>query len=208
VGFYSDKVLPHILHYACAPKPIRKQRRKVVPRARGRVLEIGMGSGHNLRYYDRERVDLVWGLEPSAAMRRLAGPRVAEAPFEVRFLDLPGEEIPLEDDSVDTVLSTYTLCSIPDRPRALEQMRRVLKPGGELLFLEHGEAPDEAIRRRQQRFNPIWSRLFGGCTLDQAIPELIAAAGFEISDLEAMYVPGVPMKFAAYEFWGVARAHT
>jgi len=199
-------VFPYILHLACSPKPIRRQRRKIVPRARGRVLEIGLGSGHNLRFYDPSKVEMVWGLEPAEPMRRLARSRVEQAPFEVRLLDLPGEEIPLEDDSVDTVLTTYTLCTISDGAKALEGMRRVLKPGGELLFLEHGVAPDEGIRRRQQRANPVWRRLFGGCQLIQPIPELIRRAGFTIEEMEAMYVPGVPIKIAAYEYWGVARA--
>jgi ubiquinone/menaquinone biosynthesis C-methylase UbiE len=205
MGFYENHILPYIIHFACAPKPIRRQRWKVVPRARGRVLEIGMGSGHNLRFYDREKVEMVWGLEPAASMRRLARAQVQRAPFEVRFLDRPGEEIPLEDRSVDTVLTTYTLCTIPDGVKALEGMRRVLKPGGELLFLEHGVAPDEAVRRRQERANPAWRWLFGGCQLIHPIPDMIRRGGFEITTLEAAYVPGVPIKIAAFEYWGAAR---
>ncbi len=203
MGFYEKHVLPHVVNFACSLKPMRYQRKKVLPRARGRVLEIGMGSGLNLPFYDSERVEMVWGLEPSEPMRRLARPRVDAAPFEVRFLDLPGEQIPLEDDSVDTVVSTYTLCTIPDAAAALGQMRRVLKPGGELVFCEHGDAPDTNVKRWQQRIEPSWKKIFGGCHLTRPIPRLIEDAGFKIRESEQMYVPGV-VKIAAFEYWGVA----
>ena len=206
MGFYDRQISPRIVSYVCGLKVAQRQRRKVVPRARGRVLEIGMGSGHNLAFYDPEKVEMVWGLEPNKTMRGLAEPKTRIVPFEVRLLDRPGEEIPLEDNSVDTVLTTFTLCSIADLAAALEQMRRVLKPGGELLFLEHGEAPDENIRRWQRRIEPGWKKLFGGCHLTRAIPRLIESAGFAIRDLEAEYAPGVPRmaKIAAFEYCGAA----
>ena len=134
MSFYENRILPHLLHLSCSHQVVDRQRAAVVPQARGRVLEVGMGSGLNLPHYDPRRVELVWGLEPSEGMRRKARRNVAGAPFEVRWLDLPGEEIPLENDSVDTVVLTYTLCTIPDWHRALEQMRRVLKPGGVFIF--------------------------------------------------------------------------
>lgn len=162
-----------------------------------------MGSGLNLPHYDPRRVELVWGLEPSAGMRRKARRGIADAPFEVRWLDLPGEEIPLETDSVDTVVLTYTLCTIPDWHRALEQIRRVLKPNGRLLFCEHGMAPDEAVRQWQDRADPWWGRMAGGCHLNRAIPDLIERTGFGIQDLEAGYLPKVP-KFVGFHFRGVA----
>ncbi|WP_328716431.1 class I SAM-dependent methyltransferase [Halomonas elongata] len=203
MSFYENRVLPHLLHLACGNKVIERQRAALVPEAQGRVLEVGMGSGLNLPHYDPRRVELVWGLEPSAGMRHKARRDVADAPFEVRWLDLPGEEIPLETDSVDTVVLTYTLCTIPDWHRALEQIRRVLKPNGRLLFCEHGMAPDEAVRQWQDRADPWWGRMAGGCHLNRAIPDLIERTGFGIQDLEAGYLPKVP-KFVGFHFRGVA----
>jgi ubiquinone/menaquinone biosynthesis C-methylase UbiE len=203
MGFYENRILPFLLEAACAAEPIGRQRQKVVPKASGRILEIGMGSGLNIPHYDPTRVERVWGLEPSAGMRRKAAPRLAQAAFEIEWLDLPGEEIPLEDDSVDTVLLTYTLCTIPDFRAALAQMRRVLKPGGVLLFSEHGAAPDEGVRRWQKRINPLWRRIAGGCNLDRDIPGALQEAGFKIESLETMYLPRTP-KIAAFQYWGHA----
>ena len=147
MGFYETKVLPGMLDFAMRQPPIMKQRGKVVPRARGRVLEIGMGSGLNLGFYDPDRVEIVLGLEPSAELKGLAADRVREAPVPVEMVGLIGEDIPLEENSVDTVLITYTLCTIPGVEEALSEMRRVLRPQGELLFSEHGRAPDANIAR-------------------------------------------------------------
>jgi ubiquinone/menaquinone biosynthesis C-methylase UbiE len=188
---------------ACGAGPILKQRAKVVPHAKGRVLEVGMGSAINLPFYNADQVEMVWGLEPSEGMRRKAAPRLKEAAFPVELLELPGEEIPLDDDSADTVLLTYTLCTIPDFKKALGQMRRVLKPGGQLLFSEHGEAPDESVRKWQDRINPIWKRIAGGCNINRRIPQLIEEAGFKIEDLDSMYLPNTP-KIAAFQYWGSA----
>lgn len=204
MGFYEDRIVPILIEAGCSTKPILKQREKVVPEARGRVLEVGMGPGINLPYYDADKVELVWGLEPSDAMRRKAEPRLAQAPFPVEWLGLPGEEIPLDDDSADTVLLTFTLCTIPDFAKALAQMRRVLKPGGRLLFAEHGAAPDESVRRWQERINPLWKRLAGGCHINREIPRLIEEAGFSIESLDTMYLPGTP-KIAAFQYWGSAK---
>ena len=203
MSFYDDHVLPHLIHLACGTESIRRQREKVVPLASGRVLEVGMGSGLNLPYYDRDRVDLVWGLEPSAGMRRKARANLERAGIPIEWLDLPGEEIPLADASVDTVLLTYTLCTIPDWQRALEQMRRVLKPGGTLVFCEHGAAPDAGVRRWQRRIGPLWRRVAGGCHLDRPIPGCLAEGGFGIRDMESGYLPGP--RFATFNYWGTAR---
>jgi ubiquinone/menaquinone biosynthesis C-methylase UbiE len=211
MGFYERHLLARIIDFACGQRAIRAQRQLVLPRARGAVLEIGMGSGHNLPLYDPRKVDVVWGLEPAEGMRRLAQARVAQVPFEVRFLDLPGERIPLEDASVDTVVTTYTLCTIPDAAAALAQMRRVLRPGGELIFLEHGEAPDDDVRRWQRRIEPAWKRVFGGCHLTRPIARLIEGAGFRMDELQAAYVSGLYLpgltvsKIGAFEYWGAAR---
>jgi ubiquinone/menaquinone biosynthesis C-methylase UbiE len=203
MGLYDTYVLPHLIGLACGTGDVTKQRKKVVPRACGRVLEVGMGPGLNLPFYDRSRVEFVWGLEPSGGMRRKAAGALAATDLDVRWLDLPGEEIPLDDDSVDTVVLTYTLCTIPDWERALGQMRRVLKPDGRMLFSEHGEAPDEAVRIWQHRIDPFWTRVAGGCHITRPIPQLIESAGFEFDELESTYLPGP--KIASYHSWGVAR---
>jgi len=203
MSFYDNKILPHLVDYACSRKPNRKQREKIVPLAEGDVLEIGFGSGLNLPHYDRARVRRIWGLEPSAGMRRKAQPLIDAAGLDVEFIDLPGEEIPLEADSVDTVLVTYSLCTIPDAAAALQGMRRVLRPGGRLLYCEHGLAPDEDVRRWQHRINPAWRRLAGGCNLNRDIPGLLGQAGFRLVSDERMYIPGI--RALSYNYWGAAR---
>jgi len=185
-------------------KPITYQRRKVVPLAEGRVLEIGMGAGQNLAFYDPARVSHIWGLEPSAEMRARARKRAEGLSIGLDFLDLRAEEIPLDDRSADTVLVTYTLCTIPDVARALKGMRRVLKPGGRLIFCEHGRAPDENVRRWQERITPLWKIIGGGCHVGRPIPDLIREGGFEIEKMETMYLPSTP-RFAGYNYWGAAR---
>jgi len=174
-----------------------------VPQACGVVLEVGMGSGSNLPFYDAGKVDLIYGLEPSEGMRALARVEVQKSGLPVEFIDLPGESIPLEDNSVDTVLLTYTLCTIPDRPTALAQMRRVLKPGGRLIFCEHGLAPDDSLARWQKRINPLWSLCAGGCRVDLPIPSIIRDAGFQIEEIQAMFLPSTPKLFG-YNYWGTA----
>lgn len=202
MGLYSRYVLPAAIHWACRLSPHMRQRQKVVPLARGRVLEVGIGSGLNLPFYDLTKVTKVWGLEPAPAMTRLARRAARSVPLEVEFIGLPGEEIPLDDDSVDTVLTTYTLCTIADPVAALRQMRRVLRPGGRLIFCEHGTAPDASVRRWQDRLNPAWKRVGGGCNLNRPIPALIEAAGFHIEQLDTMYLPG--WRPASYNYWGTA----
>ena len=170
--------------------------------ASGRVLEVGMGPGLNLPFYDRSKVELVWGLEPSEGMRRKAAERVAAADLDVRWLGLPGEEIPLDDHSVDTVVLTYTLCTIPDWRAALTQMRRVMRPDGRLLFSEHGEAPEQSVRDWQRRVDPVWTRVAGGCHVNRPIPDLIRQTGFNIDAIESGYLPGP--KVGSYHYWGTA----
>jgi ubiquinone/menaquinone biosynthesis C-methylase UbiE len=203
MSFYDDRVLPHLIDLACSTKPTRKQREKIVHLAEGDVLEIGFGSGLNLPYYDAGKVRRIFGLEPSAGMRRKAQPNVDASGLDVEFIDLPGEDIPLEPNSVDTVLVTYTLCSIDDAVAALGGMRRVLKPGGNLLFCEHGAAPDGNVRRWQNRLNPGWKRFSGGCNMNRDIPGLIESSGFRITTDERMYIPG--LKILSYNYWGSAK---
>ena len=205
MGFYDRYILPTCIDKLCGAPAILKQRQKVVPLATGRVLEVGMGSGINLQYYDADRIEFVYGLEPSEGMRNKARRNLEASPVEVRWLDLPGEEVPLDDDSVDTVMLTYTLCTIPDWPAALQQMRRVLKPGGTLVFCEHGEAPDDDVRRWQDRVNPIWKKIAGGCNLNRPIPGCLEQEGFAVEKLETRYLPATP-RFAGFNYWGTATA--
>ncbi|HAD08066.1 MAG TPA: SAM-dependent methyltransferase [Porticoccaceae bacterium] len=203
MGLYDKYFLAPFINCACGTKPILYQRKKVAPLCEGRVLEVGMGSALNLPYYDRNKVEFIWGLEPSEAMREKSRPNIESSGLDVKLIDLPGEEIPLEDDSVDSILLTYTLCTIPDWSTALQQMRRVLKPGGKLVFTEHGEAPDEGVLNWQNRINPLWKKLAGGCNLNRKIPQLLTDSGFAIDELDAMYLPSTPKLFA-YNYWGVA----
>ncbi len=202
MGFYDKYILPVMLNAAMNQKPIRYQRQKVVPQAEGRILEIGIGSGLNLPFYDPAKVEKVWGLDPSAELRTYAEKEAAQVPFNVEFIGLEAEDIPLDDNSMDTVLMTYTLCTIPDAHTALRNMRRVLKPGGKLIFCEHGKAPDEAVQKWQNRINPIWKRIAGGCNLNRKIPQLIEEGGFNLGEVDTMYIPGPkPMTF---NYWGSA----
>lgn len=204
MGLYERYILPRFINLACGSKPNMKQREKVVPLAEGEVLEIGVGSGLNFPYYDPDKVGKIWGLEPSEGMRQLARKQLEGSKLEVEMIDLPGEEIPLDAHSVDTVLITYTLCTIPDAQRALRGMRRVLKPGGKLLFCEHGVAPDTGVRKWQDRLNPTWRRFSGGCNINIDIPGLLGSSGFRVVVDERMYIPGV--KILSYNYWGSAVA--
>jgi ubiquinone/menaquinone biosynthesis C-methylase UbiE len=204
MSFYEERILPRIVDRACSAGQVMKLRSQVVPHARGVVLEVGMGPGINLELYDPSQVSLVYGLEPSEGMRRRAEPKLKAAEVRVEWLGLPGEQIPLPDESVDTVLLTFTLCTIPDFRAALAQMRRVLRPSGELLFLEHGESPEASVRDWQRRLNSGWKKIAGGCNLDRPIPRLLADAGFEIIELESAYVPKT-MKIAGFVYKGRAR---
>ncbi len=204
MGLYDTYLLPRLTTLACSGKPTRRQREKVVPLADGTVLEIGFGTGLNLPFYDPARVEKLYALEPSLASRKLAGERLAVSPLAVELIDLPGEQIPLNDASVNTVLVTYTLCTIPDTGAALAGMRRVLKPGGRLIFCEHGLSPEPDTARWQNRLNPVWRRFAGGCHLNRRIDQMITDAGFVPEHLETGYIPGP--KVACYNYWGTARA--
>ncbi len=204
MSFYEEHILPHVINCACGLKEISKQRSKVVPLAEGRVLEVGMGSGLNLPFYNKDKVEFIWGLEPSEGMRKKAQKNIAASDIEVKWLGLPGEKIPLDDDSVDTIVLTYALCTIPGWLEALQQMHRVLKPGGKLLFSEHGQAPDESVRKWQDRLNGVWGKMAGGCNINRPIPKLIEQGGFRITDLDADYIPGP--KIAGYMYAGTAVA--
>lgn len=203
MGFYDRVILPRLLGSAMGAKPIAHQRKKIVPFATGDVLEIGMGAGHNLPFYDKSKVTRLIGLEPHDQLRARAMKKAEEAGIPVTFTDLKAEEIDLPDASVDTVVVTYTFCSIPDVPRALTGIARVMKPGATMLFCEHGLAPDAKVARWQARIEPLWKRIAGGCHLCRPIPDMLKAGGFRVEGLESMYLPGTP-KSLGYNYWGRA----
>ena len=198
---YERWVLPYLLDLAMRDREIERHRREVAPRARATVLEIGIGSGLNLPYYGVETTRLL-ALDPSGPLLRMAKKRARKVAFPVEFIAQSGERIPLADRSVDDVVMTWTLCSIPDPMKALAEMRRVLKPGGRLLFAEHGLAPDESVARWQHRLNRVWTPLAGGCHLDRRIDDLIRAAGFRFDDLRKDYAR-LPRAFG-YMYVGIA----
>lgn len=202
-GFYDRHILPYLIDFSCGRKDIRRERDKVVPRAEGRVLEVGIGTGLNLAHYDKSRVERVVGVDPAETMHRLAQKRAARAGIAVELVCLSAERLPLADASFDSVLVTYSLCTIPDPVAALREMRRVLKPGGHLLFCEHGRSPDEGVRRWQERLQPVWGPLAGGCHLGRDIPAILREGGFESRDLGTGYIRGP--RFLTYHYWGSAQ---
>ena len=204
MSLYSRYVLPRLINSSCGTKPVRKQREKVVPLAAGRVLEIGVGSGHNFAHYDIAKISAVFGLDPSPELMAMARQQAAHAGIDFEALPVEAGAIPLDTGDVDTVLVTYTLCSIADLSAALVEMRRVLRPAGRLVFCEHGAAPDDDVYRIQKRLTPLWRRLAGGCRLDRDIPAAITDAGFAIDTIEHMYLPGTWRVFG-YNSWGSAK---
>jgi ubiquinone/menaquinone biosynthesis C-methylase UbiE len=203
MSLYEKYVLPKFLNCACGSKPVARQREKVVPLAEGRVLEIGIGSGLNLPFYDKTKVDEIWGLDPSEELSGMARTVATQEGMKVNFISSGAEEIPLPDDHFDSVLITYTMCTIPEVIRANTEIRRVLKDQGKMIFCEHGVAPDDNIRKWQKRINPLWGKIAGGCNINRNIPSLIQESGFDIVEMEEMYLPNTP-KIAGYNFWGYA----
>jgi len=186
------------------PKPIQKIRERIIPLADGRVLEIGVGPGVNFVHYDPARVSKLYALEPNPGMIPRAEQQRRRTRLDVEFLDLPGEQIPLADGSVDTVVSTFTLCTIPGVVEAIRGVGRVLRPGGQFIFFEHGLAPDAAVRRWQVRTEPFFQWAFEGCHVTRDIPGLIRDGGFEIEQMDTGYLAPFP-KTGSHCFWGVAR---
>jgi ubiquinone/menaquinone biosynthesis C-methylase UbiE len=203
-NWYDRHILPWLLDVLCGLAAIARQRQRLVPLARGRVLEIGIGTGLNMPFYDADRVSSIVGVDPALRMHRLARSRILRAGLKVELVGLSAEKLPLPDASFDTVLVTYTLCSIPDPVSALKEMRRVLAPGGQLLFCEHGRAPDEAVRRWQARLQPAWQCMAGGCQLGRDIPALLEQAGFVVRQMDARYLKGP--RPLTYNFRGEAVA--
>ena len=204
MSFYDKYILPKVLNCTCASKPIRYQRDKIVPLAEGVVLDVGIGSGLNIPFYNKSKINYLYGLDPSKELLDIAKSIANENQLEVDFLQCSAESIPLPDRSIDTVLITYTMCTIPDVALSNSEIMRVLKDDGKLLFCEHGLAPDKNIAKWQKRINPLWCKIAGGCNLNRDIPKLISSSGFKISNMEEMYLPSTP-KFAGYNYWGVAK---
>jgi SAM-dependent methyltransferase len=201
--FYRNHVYPHLVSKLGDPLPIREIRSKIVPVAHGVVLEIGVGPAVNFPHYNPEAVSKLYALEPNPGMIRLAERQKSRTKLDIEFLDLPGERIPLEEGSIDTVVSTFTLCTIADLTQALAGIRRVLKPGDKLIFFEHGLSPDPHVRRWQARCEPINRCMFEGCHLTREIPCLLTQAGFKIEQVDADYLAKFP-KAWTYCWWGTA----
>lgn len=201
MGFYTHRALPRITDLALRGEPIEQLRRQATAALEGEVLEVGFGSGRNVPYYP-SAVERVRAVDPATVGRKLAAGRVARSPVPVEYVGLDGQDLPLDDGSIDHVLTTWTLCTIPDVARALGEVRRVLRPGGALHFVEHGRAPDPAVARWQERLNPLQRKLFGGCHLDRRIDELLRTAGLDLTRLDTHYTKGP--KVFAYLYVGAA----
>ena len=206
MGIYGNQVLPRIIDKACGMKAAIPLRERVCADLHGRVLEIGFGTGLNVPYYP-SAVTSVAAIEPADLGWKLAGQRIAASTVTIERTGLDGQSIPLPDDSCDTALSTWTLCTIPDVAAALHEVRRVLKPGGTFHFVEHGLAPDDKVQRWQHRLEPMQKRLFGGCHLTRSIADLLTDAGFTITTLEVFYEKGAPKTMGA-DSLGIARLET
>jgi len=202
MGFYEKHILPGCLDLACGVKPITRQREKVVPHAQGVVLEIGIGSGQNLPHYNPDKVTKIIGVDPDEHIWKRSARRREACRIDIDRIGLSGEDIPLEKNSADTVVVTYSLCTIPDPVKALHEMKRILKPGGKILFSEHGKAPDNKVHKWQNRIDPFWGKIAGGCHSGRDIPDLFRQAGLKFEALEEMYIPGP--KVLSYNYWGTA----
>lgn len=204
-SFYERRILPALLTRACSSPPMMKQRAKIVPLATGRVLELGIGMGLNLSLYDPGAVESVTGVDPAPELRAIAEAAPRDPKLKVSVADGTAEALPFEDAAFDTVVCTFTLCSVHNPAKALSEARRVLKPGGRFLFCEHGLAPDAPVAKWQRRVEPVWKRLAGGCHLTRPISEAIGASGFQMGPVHSMYVPGTP-RIAGWNEWGEALA--
>ena len=204
MSLYNKYILPKFLNCACGSKPINYQRQKIVPLAKGKVLDIGIGSGLNIPFYNSDKIDQVIGIDPSHQLIDLAKDLANKSRISIDLVIGSAESIPYPDNFFDTVLVTYTMCTIPNVAMANKEMWRVLKDDGKLIFCEHGLAPDKKISKWQNRIDPFWSRIAGGCHLNRDIQKLITDAGFSFESLDKMYLPSTP-KFAGYNYWGVSK---
>jgi ubiquinone/menaquinone biosynthesis C-methylase UbiE len=203
LSFYERRILPRLIHFGMRQKQLAPLRAQLVAGARGRVLEIGVGSGLNLPFYPRE-VEVLLGLDPSRALLEVAKRHATWVHFPVELCVGCAEDIPLEDHAVDQVVMSWTLCSVADPNRALAEVRRVLRPGGALLFVEHGRAPEPGVARWQDRLTPVWRRLAGGCHLNRPIGRLVRESGLQLAELETGYLITGPKPFT-FHYRGSAR---
>jgi SAM-dependent methyltransferase len=203
MSFYKDRIYPYLVDTLGDPAPILKVRHQLIPMAQGKVLEIGAGSGANFVHYDPSKVSRLYALEPNPGMIHLAKRQQRKTKLNIEFIDLPGERIPLEDESVDTVVSTFTLCTIPGIMDAIQGIARVLKPTGKLIFFELGLSPDPEVQRWQKRLEPLQHWLFQGLYLTRDIPALLVQSGFQIEQMETGYLAQFP-KSLSYCCWGTA----
>mgnify|MGYP001273905723 FL=1 len=206
MSFYEKKILPKVLDLLCGSSPINYQRKKIVPKVSGNVLEIGIGSGLNLPHYNVSNISNITALDPAEELTDIAKKRISELDLDIDVINCGAEEIPLESKSFDSILVTYTLCSIENLDDSMKEIRRVIKDDGTLFFCEHGIAPDLKTKNWQNRINPIWKRLMGGCNINRDIPEIISNSKLEIVDLETMFLPGTA-RIAGFNYWGTARTN-
>lgn len=202
MNLYDKLILPSLINWACKMDSHMQQRNKIIPLAIGNVLEIGVGSGLNLPLYNSTNIEKLTAIDPSIETWEKRSFDINKLPYKFEFVNGSAEDMPFNDAQFDTVVVTYSLCTIPDASKALKEMKRVLKPNGKLLFCEHGIAPDVNIVRIQNTINPVWKRFAGGCNLNKNIPNLISNAGFKIAELKTMYIPG--WKPFSFNYWGVA----
>ena len=200
---YDKYILPYLLNFTCGQKPFIKQREKIVPMAKGRVLEIGIGSGLNLPYLDASRIDSLVGIDPSEELIGIAEQRINDSMPKIEFIVSKAEQMSFNDNTFDTVLMTYTMCTVDNASRVLDEIKRVLKSDGQLLFCEHGVAPEEKVVVWQNRINRFWPHISGGCNINKDIPNLIKKAGLNILSMDEMYLPRTP-KILGYNYWGTA----
>ena len=201
--FYDQHIMPHLLSCACGLKAIAKQRQKIIPLAHGDVVEIGIGAGHNLPFYNQSKINSLIGVDPDDYIWKKSAKNRQDFHKPLKRLGLSGEQIPLPDACADTVVVTYSLCSIPDPIKALGEMRRLLKPSANILFCEHGKAIDKNVQKWQTRIDPFWQKIAGGCHTGRDIPNLFKQAGLEIKELEQAYISGP--KILSYNYWGSAK---
>ncbi len=202
---YDRYILPRLLTCACSSPAIARQRAKVVPNAAGRVLELGIGMGLNLSFYDADKVTSVTGVDPTPELRAIANAAPRDPRLPIVVVDGTAEALPFEAASFDCVVCTFTLCSVQDAAQALAEARRVLKPGGRFLFCEHGLAPEPGVARWQRRIEPLWKRIAGGCHLTRPVTSAIAASGLAVQRQDSRYMPKAP-RFAGWVEWGEATA--
>jgi len=203
MGLYARHILPRVIDLACRHRDIFSARQALVPQARGRVLEVGFGTGLNLSSYAAGQVDRLWALEPHwESMRAVADKRMQDTPIEVEVITAGAAAIPMPADFFDSVVMTFTLCSIREGEVALDEIRRVMKPGAVMLFAEHGLAPERFVQYQQRVLNPLWGACGGGCQLDRPMDRMITRAGFDVPEMQAGYLTG--FRFASYVYSGRA----